>query len=260
MPSFDQTPDKPVSFGYKVRWFAVKTSDPAGVLDALEFGNGIPANWASGLAAADPSVASRIASPGSAPWVFISPAVNGWVLIVSGSFPYPVAPTERVNEFRADIGEKFDVPFSRLMTRFADVQFFGNHRVGGFTAWARAQAGEPRRVFTFADGVLANVGAQTPEEASLKFANLSGLTASAAEEKFLEIAQRRVAERSALEASGLSPREAIKISSQNNRGVPDETDVVDLAGLWSIDPTHLSDQDHPPGFGLAVRLPEGLKV
>jgi hypothetical protein len=51
MPSVDQMPDKPVPFGYKVSWFAVKASDRAQVLDALEFGRGTPANWASGLAA-----------------------------------------------------------------------------------------------------------------------------------------------------------------------------------------------------------------
>jgi len=63
MPSFDQTPDKPQSFGYKVSWFAVKTSDTASVLDALEFGEAMPANWASGIAGA---------LPFEGPWVFAS--------------------------------------------------------------------------------------------------------------------------------------------------------------------------------------------
>jgi hypothetical protein len=36
-------------------------------------------------------------------------------------------------------------------------------------------------------------------------------------------------------------------------------DVVNLAGLWSIDPSQLSDQDHPPGLGLAARLPDDLR-
>ena len=51
MPSFDQTPDKPEAFGFKISWFAVKATDPAAVLDALEFKEAMPANWASGLAA-----------------------------------------------------------------------------------------------------------------------------------------------------------------------------------------------------------------
>lgn len=36
MPSFDQTPDEPEPFGYKISWFALKTSDPAAVLEAIE--------------------------------------------------------------------------------------------------------------------------------------------------------------------------------------------------------------------------------
>jgi hypothetical protein len=34
MPSFDQTPDMPEEFGFKMSWFAVKASDTASVLEA----------------------------------------------------------------------------------------------------------------------------------------------------------------------------------------------------------------------------------
>lgn len=44
MPSFDQTPDEPEPFGFKVSWFAVKASDPASVLDAFELREATPAN------------------------------------------------------------------------------------------------------------------------------------------------------------------------------------------------------------------------
>jgi hypothetical protein len=93
MPSFDRTPDKPKSFGYKVSWFAVKASDSTRVLDALGAERGAPANWASGLAAALPFPASQ----GSDRWVFVSPPVSNWVLVVGSpaGLPHPVAPTER---------------------------------------------------------------------------------------------------------------------------------------------------------------------
>ena len=58
MPSFNQMPDEPQPFGFKVSWLALKTSDPAAVLDALELGEVTPANWESGLAPVD----------GSDPW------------------------------------------------------------------------------------------------------------------------------------------------------------------------------------------------
>lgn len=67
------------------------------------------------------------------------------VLVVGAPhvLPHPVAPTERLHE----VGRKFDVAFSRLMQQFDDVQFLGSYRVASFVAWARAQNGEPKRLF-----------------------------------------------------------------------------------------------------------------
>jgi hypothetical protein len=62
-----------------------------------------------------------------------------------------------------------------------------------------------------------------------------------------------------LVASGLSRREArARVLQKGRDALPDEADVVDLAALWSIDPSRLSEQDHPLGLGLAARLPENL--
>jgi hypothetical protein len=74
MPEFDQTPDFPGEFGFKISWFAVKASDPVSVLEALAFGHPTPANWASGLAAAYGRSQDSEAS------VFVSPPISGWVL------------------------------------------------------------------------------------------------------------------------------------------------------------------------------------
>jgi len=248
MPSFNRTPDTPQSFGYKISWFALKASDPISVLDALGFADAVPANWASGLSAAYPYGASQRNDP----WVFVSPPVSGWVLAAGFWLPYPAA-----IEPHLEVGRKFDALFSRLIQRFDDVQFFGSYRVVDFVAWARAVKGKPSRVFAYADGeVFANAGVQTPEEAKLRFANLTGLSPPAARDKIFKIAKEQEAEESALIASGLSPREVRARVRQNRRdATPDEKDVVDLAALWSIDPTKLSNQDHPPGIGLAARLP-----
>lgn len=215
------TPDAPEAFGYKTLWFAVRTSDPASVVEALEFGEATPANWETGLAAAY----ARQGGPTREAWAFVSPPIDGWVLVMSALFPYPVT----IDGHR-DIGEKFDVVFSRLMKRFDDVQFFGSQRVVGFATWARARGGEPVRVFGYADGeVLANDGAQTAEEAALGLMNLGGLSPLDAVDKIFDA-----------------------------EAFPDEGEVVELAGLWSIDPSLLSDRDHPPGAGFAVRVPDDL--
>jgi hypothetical protein len=245
MPSFDQTPDAPEPFGFKILWFAVKAADPASVLDALEFGEATPANWVSGLAAA------------YGDWIFVSPKVGDWVLVAGLSLPYPTIETHD------DSGKRFDVLLSRLMQRFDEVQFFGSHRVSDFVAWARAVKGKPTRIFAWSGSngaVLANVGEQTPEEARLGLANLSGLSPSDATDKIFAIEEEQSAEEEKLVASGLSRREAIKLARKKlGGGFPTETDVVELAALWSIDPSRLEDQDHPLGLGLAVRLPDNLK-
>ena len=248
MPSFDQTPDKPEPFGFKISWFAVKATDPATVLDALEFKEAMPANWASGLAAAYWNAESREC------WAFVSPPVSGWVLVVSSSLPYPTIETHH------DIGKRFDVLFSRLMRRFDDVQFFGSHRGVGFVTWARALNSKAMRIFAFGEAdVVANVGEQTPEETKLTFLDLSGLAPSDASEKMFRVADEQTAERDSLVASGLSRREArARVLQKGRDALPDEADVVDLAALWSIDPSRLSEQDHPLGLGLAARLPENL--
>lgn len=228
MPSFSQTPDEPRPFGYKLLWFAVKATDPAAVLDALELGTATPANWATGLAAANSG------ADGDDRWVFVSPPVGGWVLVVGAFLPYPTQEAHR------DIGRRFDLLFSRLMSRFDDVQFFGSHHVVGFVTWARALKGKPVRAFTFADEVMANVGAQTAEEAKLGFADLTGLSPSDALNRLY----------------GITDDE--NEDQEDEDAIPDEEDVTGLAALWSLDPTGLPKQGHPPGVGLAARLPDDL--
>lgn len=249
MPSFDQTPDMPEPFGYKVSWFAIRATDPAAVIDALGLVGAAPANWASGLATAYESESDH--------WMFVSPAVEGWIFAVSPLLPYPTV------EMHHDIGRKFDALFSRLMSRFDDVQFFGSNRVVDFSAWARAVNGKPVRAFAYTGSegeVLMNLGGQTPEEAKLGLVDLTGLSPSEANDKMSEIEEEQGAEEERHIASGLSFDEAHKQAYPNGRhAFPDENDVVELAALWSIDPARLSEGNYPPGLGLAVRLPEDMR-
>jgi hypothetical protein len=249
MRSFNQTPDKPQGFGFKVLWFALKAFAPAAVVDALELGEATTASWESGLAAVYDSKRNDA-------WVFVSPPVGGWVLAVSCLLPYPTV------QSHDDAGRKFDALFSRLMKRFDDVQFYGSHRVVDFVAWARALNGKPVRTFSWTGSegaVLENIGEQTPEEAKLEMANLTGLSPADAGDEIFRLAEQQDAEKEALVATGLSLREALRRVRQNSGSTfPGEIDVVELAGLWSINPSRLSEQDHPPSLGLAGRLPENL--
>lgn len=225
-PSFDQTPDRPEDFGYKVSWFAVKADDPASVASALQIETTVPANWASGLAAAY----GRTGRTDKGAWIFLSPPVKGWILVVGSSLPYPVMHTP---DRHGGIGQKFDLLFTRLASRFSEVQFFGNYRVVGFVAWARVQVDRPLRIFSFGDGdVYANIGNQTQEEARLQFLDLSGLSPRAASERLF---------------------------SNEGKKLPSEADVTRLAALWSVDPGTLSKSDALPNLGLVALLPEALR-
>jgi hypothetical protein len=246
MRTFNQTPDKPQGFGFKVLWFALKAFGPAAVVEALELREATPANWESGLEAVY----------GGDAWVFVSPPISGWVLAVCCSWPYPTT------QSHDDAGPKFDALFFHLMKRFDDVQFYGSHRVVDFVVWARALNGKPVRIFAWGGSegvVLENIGEQTAEEAKLGMANLTGLSVADAGDEIFRLAGEQDAEQDALVASGLSLREAMQRVRQNSGSAfPDESDVVELAGLWSIDPERLSEQDQPLSLGLAARLPENL--
>ena len=79
MRSFNQTPDNHRFQGLVV---CLKASDSAAVVDALELADATAANWESGLAAVYESARKDA-------WVFVSPPIGGWVLIVGGCLPYP---------------------------------------------------------------------------------------------------------------------------------------------------------------------------
>lgn len=138
----------------------------------------------------------------------------------------------------------------------------GDHRVGDFAAWARAVNGQPVRIFAYAGSegqVFANFGAQTKEEAKLRLPDLTGLSPLDATERMFAVAEEEDEEESRLVASGLSADEArVRVAENGIKPWPDETDVTDLAGLWSLDPMGLSGLGESPGLGWAARLPKHL--
>ncbi|WP_152249144.1 hypothetical protein [Xanthomonas maliensis] len=214
-------PDFPEDFGLKMNWFAIKTSDVNAVLKVLNFGSGSSANWSSGIRAAYDTRARGFDKD----LAFVTPPIDGWVIVAGAALPYPVMHTPDRHE---GIGDAFDVLFSRLAASFSDVQFFGSYRVVDFVAWARRKMGEPDRIFAFGDGdVYANVGKQTADEVLLGLPNLDDLS--------LEEATARMFED---EAPFL-----------------DEEAPLLLAGRWSINPGKLSETSLSAACGVVVELP-----
>lgn len=214
-------PDVPEDFGLKINWFAVNTSDVGAVLKALNLGTGQIANWSSGVRSA---YSSRIGGY-EKDLAFITPPVNGWVMVAGASLPYPVMHTADRHD---GIGSAFDILYARLGACFSDVQFFGSYRGVGFVAWARMQTGEISRMFAFGDGdVYANIGTQTAEEVAL------GLP----------------------ELNSLSLEEATAKMFNGETSLPDEEAPLLLAERWSINPGKLTAMALPSACGIVVELP-----
>ena len=138
------------------------------------------------------------------------------------------------------------------------MQFFGNHRVSDYCAWARAIDGKVQRVFCSGNGVeiFCNYGTQSPEEASLGLADLSGLDPDAATSRVIDLYEQLNEQRRVLVAQGMELREVVRtIGRLFPRPVPEETDVLDLAGKWSVDPRGFDQLREPLGVGILGLLP-----
>src|SRR4051794_21763265 len=130
-------PDRPVAFGYKQCWFAIRDGQPPDVAAALGLQGIRPSPWKEGI--------ERAYDSGYNPrrrlwreWVemFVSPPVQGWTLAVGGIGAIPSA------------GMSEWIPFLRdFSTRLGHVQYFGTHRVSSYVAWAKAEHGRIVRAY-----------------------------------------------------------------------------------------------------------------
>jgi hypothetical protein len=123
-------------FGYKTAWIAVKSDDPTSILDFLKVTDLHSVDWNKGIAASYDRSSRRVA---------VTPALNGWVVIV-GSVMLEWLPLKR--------RDGFDSPKSilrQLSEHFGEAQFFGTHRVTEAHAWASWRRGELSRYF-YCDG------------------------------------------------------------------------------------------------------------
>lgn len=214
-------PDAPREFGIKLNWFAIRTTEVDAVLQALQMGEGRQANWSSGIEAA---YSCRVGGFDK-DLAFVTPPVEGWVMVAGAALPYPVMHTD---DRHGGIGAAFDQLFARLCASFSEVQFFGSDRRVGFVAWARHRRGEADRIFAFGDGeVYANVGAQSADETGLGMPDLNGLAPEQATEKLFE----------------------------GELSLPDEDLPLQLAQRWSVNPGMLEQMSLPPSCGRVVELP-----
>lgn len=149
---YEQIPDRPAGFGYKMAWLAVRSRDTEAVLDELGLVAAEPCNWRSGIGAAyDDHLGID--------HVFVSPSVNGWTFVVSLALPLPVG---------RGFADKSMPLLDRLGRRFVEVQYFFAYPPIDVFAWARLLEGRVVRAFAITDsGVVWNRGRTTKEERAL---------------------------------------------------------------------------------------------
>jgi hypothetical protein len=209
---FDVVPDQPQAFGYKMAWLAVRTRDMRAVVDALGLIEPEPANWKSGL--------GTVYDPLLGDWhVFVSPPVNGWILVASRTLPSPAS---------RRLVDKTLPMLHELADRFVEVQYFASYPELDFYAWARVIEGRLLRAFAINDeGMVWNKGKITKEERGL------GL-------KMFEV-------------RGVRGRR--DEAGKEVMLYPTETHMMQLALKWSLDPTRLDPAQAGPALGVIAKAP-----
>lgn len=150
----DATPDKPMGFGYKNAWLAIKANDPKKVAQCLGLEDLQPANWRTGLAASYEHYETH---------VFVTPPVNGWVFVVGTALP---------DCGDSDRPDKCTPLLKELGRTYDPVFYFGTHRVVEFHAWARVDKARVSRAYAYLGEkglTIWNKGEKTRAEQELKF-------------------------------------------------------------------------------------------
>lgn len=120
--------DKPIDFGYKTVWIAVKTGNKERIVEILGLKNIQSSNWKSGIEAAYDNR------------VFITPQIGQWTLAV-GIKLLNNNDLENINELEKTI--------NKLSAEFGEAQSFGTHRIVEYHHWMKSVNGEITRVYSY---------------------------------------------------------------------------------------------------------------
>jgi len=149
---FEQRPDPPAGFGYRMAWLAIRTRDTAAVVEELDLDAAEPCNWRSGIGSVYDNHLGN-------DHIYLSPPVNGWTFVVGLSLPLPVG---------GPFTDKCLPLLQRLGRRFVEVQYFFAFPPIDSFAWARVIEGRIVRAFAITDsGIVWNKGRTTKEERTL---------------------------------------------------------------------------------------------
>ena len=126
------------------RWLAIRSTQLQSVQTALRLHKPQLCSWEEGLTVAHDHK------------LFISPPVNGWVLVFGASLPDPADDVDRCFHFLLELSRKL-----------GHVQFFSLNRVLNHHAWVQAEQGQILRAYAWAGRTLWNQGEPTRAEVQL---------------------------------------------------------------------------------------------
>lgn len=131
-----RVPSAPIGFGYKISYLAIKTTDIQKVKNFIYKRHyAFPTNWEKGITAAYEGK------------TFITPPVKGWTLIIN--------PKKQFSDISDVLCQE---QLKRVSDEFGEAQFYGNHRVSGYTMWSKAVHGNLIRAYSYADGIYFSQG------------------------------------------------------------------------------------------------------
>ncbi|MEW9702679.1 hypothetical protein [Paenibacillus sp. SI8] len=207
--SGNKSPNFPIFFGYKSSWLAVRTNDTQALLSELNLIDVRQAEWETGLECANQKE------------IFVTSPIGEWTLVIG---------TRLLEADNQAITERITPLLLRLSRQFGEACYFGNQRIVGYYAWAKAVNGELIRAYAYlgeSGETLWNEGIQTVEETELGFHFFDSKSIDAQNPTYWE---------------------------REDLSFPDEESVLAIASRWSIDTSALGDERNPSGLGVLGQL------
>ncbi len=204
----DATPDSPLSFGYKISWLAIRTSDMEQVAEKLELEDTREANWQTGLQTAYETYDGT---------VFVTPPIKEWVFVVGIMLPDAGDSNnpDKASPFLTHVGTTYD-----------SLYYFATHRVVEYHAWAKVENGEIVRAYAYSGEqgkTFWNKGEKTEIEQQLKFNFFADEPPSGEGDKYWEREDLRFPnEEDVLRISGawcLNPIEIENMNLESSTGI-----------------------------------------
>jgi hypothetical protein len=164
----------PVSFGYKMGWFAIRSTNIKDVVKTLKLADLRDASWEEGI--------DIVYRESSDEHVFVTPPIKGWTLVV-GFWAMGNGDTNGVRAI-----EKY---ITKLSSTCEEVQAFATHRIVEYHHWMLARKEVLIRSFAYLGErgeILSNVGDITSAEKSFKWHLLKKFKWLPGEEDVMKVA------------------------------------------------------------------------